>query len=191
MGIDSLVLFDLDGTLCDYEKTLVADLNELASPGEPVCTEVPKDDAPQYLRNRANIIRASETWWANLPTFELGMTIWRMAEELGLPRMILTQGPKRNPFAWSGKKMWVDRHLGDEVDITITRDKGKVYGKILVDDWPAYILKWLQWRPRGWVIMPASNSNVTFTHPQVIRYDGSKESYNRVRTIMEAVLLKD
>ena len=48
-----------------------------------------------------------------------------------------------------------------------------MYGKVLVDDWPEYISRWLKWRPRGLVIMPASQSNAGFTHPQVIRYDGS------------------
>jgi len=55
--------------------------------------------------------------------------------------MILTQGPKKNPASWSGKKKWIDKNLGQDVDITITRDKGLVYGKVLVDDYPGYIEK--------------------------------------------------
>jgi hypothetical protein len=80
--------------------------------------------------------------------------------------------------------------LGPDVDITITRDKGLVYGLVLVDDWPKYILRWLKWRPRGLVIMPASTSNEKFKHPQVIRYDGSRESFDQVDTAMRKVLVR-
>jgi hypothetical protein len=48
--------------------------------------------------------------------------------------VILTQGPRRNANAWTGKKLWIDRNLGPDTDVTITRDKGLVYGKVLVDD---------------------------------------------------------
>jgi len=57
------------------------------------------------------------------------------------------------------------------VQVTLTEDKGLVYGKVLVDDWPPYIERWLTWRPRGLVIMPARRWNATFTHPQVLRYE--------------------
>jgi hypothetical protein len=72
-----------------------------------------------------------------------------------------------------GKKMWIDKNLGTDVDITITRKKEAVYGKILVDDWPEYVLQWLEWRPRGLVIMPVQKHNISFNHPQAIHYDGS------------------
>ena len=62
-----------------------------------------------------------------------------LAKELGYKRKILTQGPKRNPFAWSGKKMWIDKRLGVNTEITVTRDKSGSYGKVLVDDYPSTI----------------------------------------------------
>ena len=102
--------------------------------------------------------------------------------------MILTQGPRQNPSSWAGKKKWIDKHLGEDTDITITRDKGLVYGKTLVDDYPGYIDRWLKWRKRGLVIMPANKQNENYTHPQVIRYDGS--NLNQVRKAMEKALIK-
>ena len=102
--------------------------------------------------------------------------------------MILTQGPKKNPASWSGKKKWIDKNLGQDVDITITRDKGLVYGKVLVDDYPGYIEKWLQWRERGLVIMPANELNKYFVHPQVIRYDGT--NLNEIAIAMEKAKLR-
>jgi hypothetical protein len=82
--------------------------------------------------------------------------------------------------------MWIDKHLGQGVDITITRDKGLVYGKVLVDDWPEYINRWLEWRPRGLVIMPANEANKGYFHPQVIRYDG--KNLGVVKEAMEKAL---
>lgn len=86
--------------------------------------------------------------------------------------MILTQGSRDNPSSWSRKKKWIDKHLGQDIDTTITRDKGLVYGKILVDDYPDYIERWIEWRKRGLVIMPANEFNKSYSHKQVIRYDG-------------------
>ena len=170
---DDIALYDMDGTLCDYDAVLKKSMEELRYPGEPPYAGVPRDKAPPYLRARSDLIRSKTNWWADLPRFQLGFDIWELTLSMGYRHMILTQGPKRNPKAWMGKKIWIDKNLGTDVDITITRDKGLVYGKILVDDWPEYVLKWLEWRPRGLVIMPAQEHNVGFSHPQVIRYDGT------------------
>jgi 5'(3')-deoxyribonucleotidase len=104
-----------------------------------------------------------------------------IAKNLDYKIMILTQGPRTNPSAWSGKKKWIDKNL-PETDITITRDKGLVYGKILVDDFPEYIERWLTWRKRGLVIMPANSENAGYKNPQVIRYDGA--NLDQIRNAM-------
>jgi len=170
---ENIALFDMDGTLCDYEKGLFSELEKLRSSDEPHFYPPITDTAPGYIRSRADLIRLSEEWWANLPKLKLGFDILEIAKGLDYRIMILTQGPRKNPHAWSGKKLWIDKNLGEDIDITITRDKGLVYGKVLVDDYPKYIERWLEWRPRGAVIMPSSEANKNFKHQQVIRYDGS------------------
>jgi 5'-nucleotidase len=170
---EKIALFDLDQTLADYDSGLEFSMLKLQSPMEPPYSGIPRDNAPEYLKARADIIRKDTEWWANLPKFKLGFDIWDLAGKLGYRRMILTQGPKRNPNAWAGKVQWIHRNLSQDVEITVTRDKGLVYGKALVDDWPEYIERWLKWRPRGLVIMPANEANINFKHPQVIRYDGT------------------
>lgn len=170
---ENIALFDMDGTLCDYDRGLFEELEKMRHPSEPVYSLPVRDDAPAYIKNRANLIRASEKWWENLPKLKLGWDILDAAKSLEFRIMVLTQGPRSNPSAWSGKKRWIDKNLGEDVDITITRDKGLVYGKILVDDYPGYIEKWLVWRKRGLVIMPANDANKDYKNPQVIRYDGS------------------
>lgn len=179
MNPEPIALFDMDGTLCDYEKGLARSLKKLKSPHEsPI--KPPFRDVPKYLMERMNLIRQSEEWWSKLPKLKLGFDIWKLAGQCGFRRMILTQGPKYNPRSWSGKKIWIDKNLGKRVDITITRDKGLVYGKVLVDDYPEYIERWLKWRPRGFVIMPAAVGNESFRHKQVIRYDGNVDVYAQI-----------
>lgn len=171
--IEPIALFDMDGTLCDYDTSLFKELERLRSPQEPVFYPPLRDNVPDYIKRRADLIRASSSWWENLPRFQLGWDVLEAAKNIGFNIMILTQGPRKNPESWSGKKRWIDKHLGQDADITITRDKGLVYGKVLVDDYPKYIERWLSWRERGLVIMPASESNRDYEHPQVIHYDGN------------------
>jgi len=189
-SFENVALFDLDGTLCDYSGGLLRELESMRSPSERAITEVPHgNNVPSYLRARMGYIQIMAEWWTGLKKLELGFDIWMLAEKLSYQRMILTQGPKRNPYAWAGKKMWIDKNLGPDTNITITRDKSLVYGRVLVDDWPPYITNWLKWRPRGLVIMPVNKFNADFTHNQVIRYDG--KNYAEVQERMEAAKYQD
>ncbi|MDE1871514.1 MAG: hypothetical protein KGI06_04735 [Candidatus Micrarchaeota archaeon] len=169
---ENVALFDMDGTLCDYDGQLSKDLKGLMSPGESEFSGR-IDKAPDYVKRRADILRSSQDWWKNLPKLQLGWDVLEIAQELDYRIMILTQGPRKNPSAWTGKKLWIDEKLGQDVDITITRDKGLVYGKILVDDFPEYAERWLTWRKNGLVIMPVNKSNEDYSHRQVIKYDGT------------------
>lgn len=185
---ENIALFDMDGVLCDHDKNLFEELEMLRSPHEPVYRPPIRDNAPDYIRNRADLIRGNELWWENLPRFQLGWDVLGVAKELEYMIMILTQGQRKNPYSWSGKKKWIDNELGQDVDVTVTRDKGLVYGKVLVDDHPGYIERWLEWRKRGLVIMPASESNEYFKHKQVIRYDGT--NLEEVARAMELAKLR-
>jgi len=173
LKLEDIALVDMDGTLCDFEGVLLKDMQTISSPHEPAMDSVHHfENAPDYMKRRKDIILANAQWWTALPKLKLGFDIWRLLGQLEFRRVILTQGPRRNPTAWMGKKLWIDVNLGPDTDIIITRDKGLVYGKVLVDDYPAYVERWLQWRPRGVVIMPANNENAGYHNPNVIRYDG-------------------
>ena len=185
---ENIALFDIDGTLCDYDRGLSRALEKLRSPGEPIFRPPIRDNVPPYIKARADLIRSNEEWWVKLPKFKLGWDVLEVAQSLDYRIMILTQGPRRNPASWSGKKRWIDKNLGPDVDMTITRDKGLVYGKVLVDDYPDYIKGWLKWRKHGLVIMPANESNRDFRHEQVIRYDGS--NLEQVAQAMERAKLR-
>ncbi|MDE1827899.1 MAG: hypothetical protein KGH65_01935 [Candidatus Micrarchaeota archaeon] len=189
---ERVALFDMDGTLVDYIGQLSKDLGKLGAPGEPEITD-DLDDLPYHMQNRADVIRSSADWWRTLPRLELGWDILNAARELDYRIMILTQGPRRNAAAWTGKKLWIDENLGPDVDVTITRDKGLVYGKVLVDDFPKYVERWLKWRKNGLVIMPAREINRNFTHPQVVKYDGTNmdEVRDALRERLKSAFRKD
>jgi 5'-nucleotidase len=167
-----VALFDLDGTLVDLEKALNAELVKLVAPGElPFIRTTLDEDGPEHIKNRRRLIFSQSGFWRNLPRFRLGWTVLEITKILGFESHILTHGPVKSPNAWSEKLEWCSRELPGE-PVTVTRDKSLVYGRVLVDDWPPYIIPWLKSRPRGLVIMPAHAYNEGFTHPRVIRYTG-------------------
>jgi FMN phosphatase YigB (HAD superfamily) len=175
-----IVLFDLDGTLADYDGQLLKDLQSIACEHEP--PPVLYADIP-YLEARRHVITSQVGWWLKLEKFQLGWDVLEVAKDIGYSIAVLTKGPSQKHAAWAEKIEWCNRHLADYVDgVTITHDKGLVYGAVLVDDYPEYIKKWLEHRPRGLVIMPAHEHNAGFAHANVVRYDGT--NLHEVKTRM-------
>jgi 5'-nucleotidase len=174
MNLTKVFLFDLDGSLADYEGAVLADLNRLRGPDEPLLTVFTRELWSQpHLKQRIDLITARPGWWADLVPLERGMAVYRLAKAMGFNCQILTKGPRRQPRAWMEKVEWCQRHLGSEVDIHIVSDKGLVYGVALYDDYPAYVEAWLEHRPRGLVVMPVTAGNGDFRHRNVVRYDGT------------------
>lgn len=172
-----IVLFDMDGTVADYDGQLIEDLNKIKSPMEPEITRENLDifiNTRPHLEARRHVITAQKGWFRNLPTFELGMDIYREAVAIGYTAVVCTKGPNSKPAAWTEKLEWCQAHEEFNASgVTIVSDKSIVYGRVLVDDFPDYILGWLEYRPRGIAIMPAHPKNAHFTHPNVVRYDGT------------------
>lgn len=167
---EKIALFDMDGTLAEYEGKLLADLNQLAAPSEPELLSL--DNLPQHVEHRAKLIKSQPGWWRALDPIPLGLHVLTIAHNIGFKIHILTKGPFRTTLAWEEKVLWcrqhVDSRIGQHADITITEDKGLVYGTVLVDDFPDYINRWLTWRPRGVVLFPPRPCNAGFFHPQAV-----------------------
>lgn len=179
-------LVDMDGTLCDYKKAIEAGLTALASPQEDLqdmLKRVHDDNAPAWLKTRERIIRQQPGWWLNLEPYKLGFDVYNLLREEGFETHVLTKGPFQTVSAWSEKLEWCRKHLHADTKLTITMDKGLVYGSLLVDDWPPYVLRWLQWRNNGLVIVPAQTWNEGFSHRQVVRYDGTNLEEIRERIL--------
>jgi len=172
METDPIALVDLDGTLCDYDRAMVSAMNRLHSPEEQ---EYDIWSNQPHIKARRDVISRQVGWWLGLPKLQLGFDILDELKHLNFQIHILTKGPSTKPYAWTEKVQWVDKHLKDyDVQVTITADKGLIYGAVLCDDYPEYVERWLEWRPRGTVIMPLRpGANDDYEHPNVTIYDGT------------------
>jgi len=183
MKHDLIALVDMDGTLCDFDGAMQRDLAELASPTDPSYQE--NESKPQWLKNREALIMKQDGWWEALEPIQAGFNVLNLMRAYGFKINILTKGPWKAPSGWTEKVQWCRKWVHD-ASITITEDKGLVYGKVLFDDYPPYIEAWLKWRPRGKVIMPVVswNEGAFINDPRVIIYDGSLESYKVVSKML-------
>lgn len=170
---DAIALFDLDGTLADFDGALRDQLRPLRHPVEEAeSADVYTDEATPYIYARRRLITWQPGFWRSLPRLSLGFDVLNVARELNFEIHVLTKGPKAKPIAWQEKVEWVAEHVPDAAT-TITQKKSLVYGKVLVDDWPDYFLPWLEVRPRGLVVCVAHPWNSSISHANVIRYDGT------------------
>lgn len=161
-----IALVDMDGTLCDYEGAMQRELQKL-------CGDEADIMDPQY-KKIVDLIKQQPGFWRNLLVIPSGLKMVSLLKKMGFDIHILTKGPYRTISAWSEKVEWVREHLPD-TPITITENKGLVYGRVLFDDWPPYCEAWLKHRPRGLVIMPAYryNKGLDEKYPgKIIRFTG-------------------
>jgi 5'(3')-deoxyribonucleotidase len=175
---------DLDNSVANFKKKIIHDLNMMRGPTEEEFTVKHLDDPPPWLDFRLKLIKRQPGFWRNLEVIELGMKVVGLIREAGFSLNVLTNGPRRNHPAWTEKVEWSTNVLPD-ANVTVTMEKGLVYGKVLFDDWPPYILSWLAHRPRGVVLMLDHEWNQGFEHPQVVRIQG-EEDFPEVRRRLAA-----
>jgi len=182
----NVALFDMDGSLFDYDSALIYSLNKMRHPSEPeIVGDLHQLEKADYLKARMDAIKSVPGWWKSLKPIENGLKIYQLAKEIGFECEILTKGPKKKSMAWMEKLQCCQEHFGENIDVHVVSKKGGYYGKILYDDFPEYMLSWLEHRPRGLGIMPVNDSNRSFQHPQVIKWDGT--NYEEIRTAMQFV----
>ena len=169
-------LFDMDGSLADYEGQLRNDIRKLVSETDLKRFDelgMWQADEQEPFKSLIRLIKKQPCWWRSLPVLREGMLVFKLAESIGFKNHILTKGPKRYPRAWKEKVEWCQEHIGELVDVHITSNKAMVYGKFLYDDFPDYMNAWLKARPRGLGIMPVNNTNKDYIHPRCIKWDGT------------------
>lgn len=178
---ENVALVDMDGTVCKYHEALELGLRRLFGKDRH---KVSKDT----VMKAGYLIRSQPGWYANLEPIPFGIWMVGQLKRMGFSIMVLTKGNPYAKNAWSEKADWCGRHLKG-AKITITEDKGLVYGKVLVDDWPPYVTRWLAHRPRGIVLMPSRRWNKEFSPGSlpVFRMHG-RISFDRVRPLLAARL---
>ena len=184
LSAEPIALVDMDGTLCDYSGAIAKALGALRSPEEPEI-DPERDELPPHVEARRKLVSAVPGFWRNLERLPLGFDVLHELEALKFQPYILSKGPSSNSLAWMEKVDWCRAHI-PHVPIIVTEDKGLVYGKVLVDDWPPYIERWLKWRPRGLVVVPAQpwNLDIEARFPaRCVRYDGNNLAQVRERLV--------
>lgn len=189
--LEDIALIDMDGTIADYEFGLRNGIAPFVRE-EDLKWDVHDPNRPEYLRRLSKYIRTRNGFWEELPVIDAGMKIAIALGMAGFDIHILTKGPFGSINAWTEKVSWCKKNLnphfgtlGKDYGISITSDKGLVYGKVLFDDYVPYCKRWLEWRPRGLVIQLETAQNKDWNHPNVIRYNG--ENFEEVREkIMQA-----
>jgi len=178
---EPIALFDLDGTLADFDASMQVKLAELRSPGDDPAVE--DDEGIPYVKARRRLIKNQPGFWRGLATIPLGFQILEEARAQRFWCQILSKSPRKIPPAAGEKIEWCVEHVPD-LPIVLSEDKGLVYGKLLCDDWPEYVERWITWRPRGLVISVAQRWNVGLDRrfpKNVVRYDGTNFAYVRER----------
>lgn len=170
---EQIALFDMDGSLFNYEEAMISSLEAMAHPSEPKIENLWELEKQPYLKARMECIKSVPGWWKNLKPIESGFSIYYLAKSIGFDCHILTKGPRSKSIAWMEKLECCQMHFGEEIDVHVTSDKGLTYGKFLFDDYPEYMERWLKWRPRGLGIMPCTPANKDYNHPNVIKWDGT------------------
>lgn len=187
MKIEKIALFDLDGSLADFDGAMRRDLRLMRSPGEPEIADDTNlrdlEDRFSYVRARMDFIKSKRGWWRELARIQSGFAIVREAQRIGYHIDILTKASRKQSQAWMEKVEWCEQQPElDDADIHLTMNKGLVYGKLLFDDFPEYMTEWLQHRRRGLGIMPLTSYNTGYSHPNVIKFDGAN-----VRVVVSAM----
>ncbi len=187
---EPIALVDMDGTLCDYTGALRPGLEAMRDPARepPLPDDIWEIGDLEHIKARMEFIKAIPGWWAGLERLEVNFRVLELMQRMAFDIHILTKGPYKATGGWTEKVHWCREHV-PEASIHISEDKGLVYGKVLMDDYPVYIHRWLQWRPRGLVIMPAWPGNAGFSHPNVVRWDGSDGAWAEVEERLWAVRL--
>jgi hypothetical protein len=173
---EQIGLFDLDGSLADYEGAMKGQLELLKSPGEP---EIDLWSEEPYMEARRDLIARQPYFWSALKPLAGGFEILKMAESIGFRNEIVTKGPRTKSRAWMEKLDWCANYLPPKTDVHITLNKSRLWGKFLYDDFPDYMEDWLKWHPRGLGIMPLLPRNADFKHPRCLHWDGTNHEQIR------------
>src|SRR4051812_15556035 len=105
-----IALFDMDGTLFDYEGQLIEDMKKLMAPGETEYEDI-FDETEPHLKQRMKLIKSQPGWWRKLPKLDLGWDVLHLAINVGFDCEILTKGPHGNRAAWAEKAECIDIHF--------------------------------------------------------------------------------
>jgi 5'-nucleotidase len=152
-----IALVDLGDTIADCTPSLREAMARMREPGEREGDErlIP---LPPYLEARRKAVMSTPGFWRELPPRVEGFELMRLLRAEGFHLHVLTKGTHDSPQVWADKVAWCRSYLPD-VPVTITEDKARVHGHLLVDDWLPYVQRWQKQWPTGFAIIPSQPWN--------------------------------
>lgn len=171
-----VALVDMDGVLCDYRGALDRDMAKVLGP---------MTLASDVMERIEVLVKSQAGWYRNLKPLPLGIKIYETLRDIGFQVVINSKGSRVSKNSWTEKVEWINEHLGDNVLVNLTQAKQIVYGRVMVDDYPAHFKPWLEKRPRGIVVVPAQSWNEEIeTGGQIIKVH-TLEDIEDARPILE------
>lgn len=144
-----IVLFDMDGVLCNYNGKLLQLAHErfnLPLYTQEDCSVFETQNIfPKEFHNLVNGLSSEKGFYESLDTIPGAVEAFHeIADENhddGVADVFICTSPKRfenSPYSLTEKSAWVAQHLGTKFvnRIIFTRDKTVVRGHILIDDKP-------------------------------------------------------
>ena len=142
-GISGYRIFaDMDGVLCDFEGQFKNTDGNNGLSFEEYAAKFGAKEAWQLI----DVWGAD--WWSKLPELDEGMHLWHYLKRLpNVSSVEILSAPSRRNDSKTGKIAWVKKHLGSDVKIHLTKDKGKLASSkndILIDDRPENVANFIQ-----------------------------------------------
>lgn len=143
--MNEILYVDLDGVLVDldkaYKELTGIDLSDYKA-GE---RHLPQDAFWKPIQDQYDL---GVSWFMELPMMEDAMELWNAVAPYN-PQILTSLGHEIIPSIGAEKKMWVKKHLGENVRVNFSKtsnDKSKLAdaNSVLIDDSQHSIIPWIE-----------------------------------------------
>lgn len=131
-----MIFCDMDGVICSFEKQY----NNYSKISIEKMKEKYGSDSDEFWKS---VNDAGVEFWSEMPWMSDGKQLWNFIKP---HNPIILSSPANGEACPKGKKLWIQRELGDDVKYILEKNKYKYSGvnKILIDDSEDKILPWIE-----------------------------------------------
>lgn len=179
-----VALFDMDDTLCDTTGQRTREIEKYLPNEKKFSVDYCSPQCTPQIKNLLRTSISQPGWWENLPILQDGFDLYNLIKQEGFETHIISKAPETYPLAWTEKFLWCKKHV-PESKITLTLDKSRYDGEILIDDWTHYVDAWLARHPQGKAILPMRPWNLSYKHDRAVHYNG--QNIEEIRQILSEI----
>jgi len=154
---ENIVLVDLDGVICDYNKELFK--NNLLSPEEFYAETWKELNISVKRKKEIRNFVLQKGFWSKLDPIPGAIKGIKELKKMALQVYICSK-PSVYSWCWSDKYEWIMKHMPFmKENVIFTRNKSLVYGSYFIDDSLKELSKW----PHGRKILFHSNKAIQYS----------------------------